>query len=129
MPLIPYLKVFLNRPYFDDLCSQWKINSNRDNKDVFDEQVLKDFQVYNGVPFLSEPFTYGLMLNVDWFKPCKHTEYSLGAIYLTVMNFPRMLRFRQENVILIGLIPVSINLYLNSLQVSSCLLCTTMCSL
>ena len=106
MPLIQYLKVFLNRPGFDDLCSQWKINSNRDNKDVFDGQVLKDFQVYNGVPFLSEPFTYGLMLNVDWFKPCKHTEYSLGAIYLTVMNFPRMLRFRQENVILIGFIPV-----------------------
>ena len=47
------------------------------------------------------------MLNVDWFKPCKHTEYSVGAIYLTIMNLPRILRFQQENVILIGLIPGS----------------------
>ena len=52
-----------------------------------------------------DSFTYGLMLNLDWFKPCKHTEYSLGALYLTVMNLPRRVRFRQENVLLIGLIP------------------------
>ena len=55
-------------------------------------------------PFLSAPFTYGLMLNIDWFKPCKHTEYSVGAMYLTFMNLPRTMRFRQENVLLIGLI-------------------------
>jgi len=107
MPLINYLKVFLNRPGFDSLCNEWKNNINRDGayEDVFDGQIWKDFQVYDGVPFLSEPYTYGLMLNVDWFKPCKHTEYSLGAIYLTFMNLPRTLRFRQENVMLIGLIP------------------------
>ena len=45
------------------------------------------------------------MLNIDWFKPCKHTEYSIGAIYLTLMNLPRSIRFRQENVMLIGLLP------------------------
>ena len=45
------------------------------------------------------------MLNIDLFKPCKHVEYSMGAMYLTIMNLPRRLRFRQENVILLGLIP------------------------
>ena len=45
------------------------------------------------------------MLNIDWFKPFKHTEYSLGAIYLTIMNLPRTVRFRQEHFILVGLIP------------------------
>lgn len=45
------------------------------------------------------------MLNIDWFKPCKHTEYSVGVIYLTIMNLPRQIRFKQENVLLIGLIP------------------------
>ena len=29
----------------------------------------------------------------------------MGAMYLTIMNLPRRLRFRQENVILLGLIP------------------------
>ena len=32
---------------------------------------------------------------------CTHTEYSLGAIYLTFMHLPRIMRFRQENVLLI----------------------------
>ena len=44
------------------------------------------------------------MLNIDRFKPCKHTEYSVGAMYLTFMNLPCTMRFRQENVLLIGLI-------------------------
>ena len=66
---------------------------------------MERFQSYKGEPLFSAPFTYGLMLNVDWFRPCKHTEYSLGAIYLTIMNLPRTVRFRQENVLLIGLIP------------------------
>ena len=45
------------------------------------------------------------MMNVDWFKAYKHLEYKIGAIYLTVMNLPRELCFRQENMILVGLIP------------------------
>lgn len=45
------------------------------------------------------------MLNIDWFKPCKHVEYSIGAIYLTIMNLPRNVRFKQENVLLVGLLP------------------------
>ena len=73
--------------------------------DVFDGKIWRDSQHYEGKPFLGEPFTYGLMLNIDWFQSCKHVEYSVGAIYLTFMNLPRRLRFRQENVLLIGLIP------------------------
>lgn len=73
--------------------------------DIYDGKIWSDFQEYDGKPFLSQPLTYGLMLNVDWFKPYKHLEYSVGAIYLTLMNLPRQVRFKQENVLLIGLIP------------------------
>ena len=45
------------------------------------------------------------MLNVDFFQPYKHIQYSLDAIYLTVLNLPRDMRHKQENVILVGLIP------------------------
>ena len=81
----------------------------------------KDFQTLNGSPFLSGPYAYGLMMNIDWFKPFKHLKYSVGAIYLTVMNLPRTLRFKQENVLLVGIIPgprepaLSINSYLTPL--------------
>ncbi len=51
------------------------------------------------------PYTYALMLNIDWFEPFKHTTYSIGAIYLTIKNLPRTMRFKQENVLLVGLIP------------------------
>lgn len=107
MPLRNHLEVVLNRPSFDNLCSQWKTSPNNEAiyKDVFDGKIWREFQCYEGKPFLSEPFTYGLMMNIDWFQPCKHTEYSVGAIYLTFMNLPRKLRFRQENVLLIGLLP------------------------
>ncbi|XP_031548964.1 uncharacterized protein LOC116286545 [Actinia tenebrosa] len=44
------------------------------------------------------------MLNVDWFQPYKHTNYSCGVIYLVVMNLPREERFKTENVILVGII-------------------------
>lgn len=45
------------------------------------------------------------MLNRDWFQPYKHTVSSVGAIYLTVMNLPREMRFKRTNVILVALIP------------------------
>lgn len=45
------------------------------------------------------------MLNLDFFQPYKHTTESFGAIYLTLMNLPRSERFKQENVILVGIIP------------------------
>ena len=107
MTLYNYLDTLLNKPRFCDQCEQWKNERRNDGtyKDVFDGNVWKDFRSYNGKPFLSESYTYGLMLNVDWFKPCKHTEYTVGAIYLTIMNLPRTMQFRQENVLLIGLIP------------------------
>lgn len=45
------------------------------------------------------------MLNVDWFQSFKYTNYSVGAIYLTILNLPRQERFKTRNIILIVLIP------------------------
>ena len=33
---------------------------------------------------LPDGHTFGLMLNVDWFNPYKHTQYSVGALYFKV---------------------------------------------
>ena len=41
---------------------------------------------------------------MDFFQPYKHVQYSLGAIYLTILNLPRGIR-NKSNVILVGLIP------------------------
>lgn len=45
-------------------------------------------------------------MNVDWFRPFKHrNDFSVGVIYMVLMNLPRSIRFRKENVILVGIIP------------------------
>lgn len=51
-------------------------------------------------------------MNVDWFNPYKHTQYSAGAIYLVVMNLPRKLRYKFENILLPG--PKEPALHINS---------------
>ena len=61
------------------------------------------------------------MINVDWFQPYKHTVYSVGVIYLSILNLPRSLRFKRKNILLIGIIPGpsepkhNINSFLDSL--------------
>ena len=48
--------------------------------DVHDGKIWKDFQPYNGKPFLSEARTLGLMLNVVWFQPYDMVKDSLGVM-------------------------------------------------
>ena len=106
-PLSWSLQHLLLRPGFSELCQHWKFTRSSDNimQDVYDGQVWKDFQEVSGLPFLSSSYCFGLMVNVDWFQPYKHTTCSVGAIYLTVMNLPRSVRFKRENMILVGILP------------------------
>lgn len=56
-------------------------------------------------PFLTALRNFGFMLNIDWFQPFKHSLYSVGALYMVLMNLPRSQRFKLENVFLVGVIP------------------------
>ena len=42
---------------------------------------------------------------MDWFQAFKHAQYSVGALYLTVLNLPRAPRLKEETIILAGIIP------------------------
>ena len=60
-------------------------------------------------------------MNVDWYQPFKNTVYSVGVIFLAILNLPRELRYQPGNVILCGIIPgphepeLTINSYLEPL--------------
>ena len=41
---------------------------------------------------------------MDWFQPYKHLTYSVGAIYLSILNLPRSMRYQLQNICLIGII-------------------------
>lgn len=99
------LQAFLLRPNFYSQCEQWRSKTGTDLSDVMDGRIWKEFQTHASGPFLSQPWNLALMMNVDWFQPFKHVQYSVGVIYLTIMNLPRHLRFKRENMITVGIIP------------------------
>ena len=61
------------------------------------------------------------MTGHNWFQPFKHTQFSVGVLYLAVENLPREVRFRRENIIIVGILPgpsepsKNINTYLEPL--------------
>lgn len=102
------LKTFLDRKGFQNLCDAWKGRKRVPGtlRDVYDGRVWRDFQYIEAKgPFLELPRRYGLILNVDWFQPYKHSPYSVGVIYLALLNLPREKRYSKENVIIAGVIP------------------------
>lgn len=118
------LETIIARPGFSEMIeTNFKTNMVPKEKmsDVYQGKVWSEFQQYNNEPLLSYPFSLGLMMNFDFFQPYKHVAYSIGVIYLVIMNLPRNVRFKRENVILIGIIPgphepsKDINSYLNPL--------------
>ena len=88
---------------------------------IYDGKVWKEFLSPDAVPFLSLPYNFALCLNVDWFQPFKNTCYSVGAMYISVLNLPRNERYALNNVILLGIIPgpnepkINMNSYLQPL--------------
>ena len=111
--LVESLQAFLARPGFMEACRVATEASNSNATtiycDVYDGQVWKDFITVEDAPFLGElspeRLNLALQLNVDWFQPFKHTVFSVGAIYVSILNLPRHLRYKVENTILVGVIP------------------------
>ena len=108
----------LKRQGFLEKCEHWRkrISLSDYLSDIYDGQVWSDFST-----FLSQPYSWCLALNVDWFQPFSHICDSVGAIYLVILNLPRKERYKRENMILVGIIPgpkepsLTINSYLTPL--------------
>ena len=90
-------------------------------EDVYDGLVWNHFKNVNGSPFLEDDHAYAFIINMDWFQPYKHLTYSVGVIYLSVLNLPRSMRYQLQNICLIGIITgprepeVTVNKYLDPL--------------
>lgn len=88
--LIEFLNKMIRRNDFVSKCELWR---NRKRKvgvysDIYDGKVWEDFLEYDSVPFLSVPYNFALSLNVDWFQPYRHMAYSLGVLYVAILNLP-----------------------------------------
>ena len=107
--VIEKLEEMVSRKDFPQQCEAWRQLEREDGylADIIDGQIWKDFQTHRGKAFLSMPRNYMFMLNFDFFQPKKHRhDYSVGVlIYLANLNLPRRLRFKWENIIVVGIIP------------------------
>ena len=57
------------------------------------------------MPFLSNQFNYAFVINIDWFQPFKHIQYSVGIIYLLILNLPHNIWNKAKNIILVRIVP------------------------
>ena len=78
--------------------------------DIYDGKIWKTFSSgdsENSPFFTSETADshLGIMINLDWFQPFDSSVYSTGAIYGVICNLPREIRFQQENMLVLGLLP------------------------
>ena len=69
-------------------------NSGYSN-DVWDGRIWKSFNRDNCENcFFKNIHNVAFIMNVDWFKPFKHSEYKVGGIYLNILNLPRTQRYK-----------------------------------
>ena len=71
-------------PRFTDLINSWHDHKSSADMftDIYDGKLWKDCQITTGG--YEGSIMIGFMLNVDWFNPFKHGNYSMGAIYLSI---------------------------------------------
>ena len=105
--LVELLKNLVKKNGFLERCERDRFSSSSAGilSDIQHGEVWKTFLDSYGTKFFAQPYNYGLCLNVDWFQPFKHSTYSVGAIYISILNLPRNERFKKENVLLCGIIP------------------------
>ena len=79
--------------------------------DIYDGQVWKTFKEtsdQNSPNFFRAEVAdsnLGLMINLDWFQPYEGTVHSTGVIYAAICNLPQDMRFRRENMLILGILP------------------------
>lgn len=104
--VVAALQTFVLRTGFLEQCESTRNKfTDPELSDVYDGSIWKDFLTINGEPFLSQRNNYAFLLNIDWLQPYEHVVYSVGVMYIAILNLPRSIRFKRENVILCGIIP------------------------
>jgi hypothetical protein len=107
------LATMFRRPDFEKSLRHWTNRKQFDDKltDIYDGQVWRNFKESNEEnsarffrPEMADSHL-GLMLNLDWFQPYDGTMHSTGALYAAICNLPRDIRFKRENLLLLGLLP------------------------
>lgn len=86
--------------------------NEKEMSDIWDATILRELKGADGKPFMDGPVNEGRLvfsLNMDGFNPLqnKHAgkNISTGGMYMVCLNLPPALRYKVENMFLVGVIP------------------------
>ena len=83
------------------------------NADVYDGKVWKEWEAKpkteNQTWFAKDSGDIALQLNVDAFQPFEKVQYSMTAVFVAILCLPMEIRYKQENIILLALLPGNYN--------------------
>ncbi|SMN01565.1 hypothetical protein SPONL_2133 [uncultured Candidatus Thioglobus sp.] len=101
IPPSAWLKKMFDSTEFRSILEENDFSTGRTKylNDIYSGRIWKEFSQQG---FFSSKYNLGLMLNVDWFKPFKRSEYKVAALMVTFLNLPRAKRFLKKWTIIAG---------------------------
>jgi hypothetical protein len=108
---------FINRPGLEDVLDRKyspslapEVSPEGFCDDILGSRMIREFRGPDQkTPFLDTPGNLIFTLSMDGFNPYGMTQagkkVSVGAIYMVCLNLPPELRYRFENMYLVGIIP------------------------
>lgn len=105
-PLKSSLNLLVQRKDFFQVAQHWRERSKFISDDLMGD--IYDGRVWKGLEelgYFDSMYNLAVTLNIDWFQPYSRVTDSVGVIYLSILNLPHHIRYKQENVILVGIIP------------------------
>jgi hypothetical protein len=115
-PMASWLARLMMRPGMEDLMEKTVSSVEQPappkQTDIWHANIFRTFKGSDKKPFLPAPAgsTHLIFsIFIDWFNPYSNRQggkhASVGAIYLICMNLPISVRYRLENVYLVGVLP------------------------
>ena len=83
-------------------CNHWKQRDTPEGvyRDWFDASKFKEHKEW--ITDASFDLSLCITLNVDWWQPFEKTIYSMGGVYSSVLNLPRDIRQKLDNIFTLG---------------------------
>ena len=99
----------LKRPGIVALCNEWKTRNLPEGVmgDVYEGKMWKEWSgtFFRPPQAPANSLNLGFMFNIDWFQPYKYSQLSCGVAYCVILNLPRRVRYKRENVLVVAFLP------------------------
>ena len=81
--IVSQLQTLIKRPGFLEYCESWRTKFSLSPSlltDTYDGNIWRELMTPDKIAFFSQKDCIGLMMNIDWFQPFKHREYSVSVV-------------------------------------------------